>query len=65
MTEKIDFHATSAAQLFGVPLSEVTKKQRRVAKAWNYAITYSTGGIKEGLLVGQYPVILRDKDENP
>jgi DNA polymerase I-like protein with 3'-5' exonuclease and polymerase domains len=59
MTEKIDLHANSAARLFGVPLSEVTKEQRRVTKAWNYATTYSVGGIKEGLLVGQYPVILK------
>lgn len=40
----IDVHATTAAQVFGVPLEEVTPKMRREAKAVNFGIIY---GISE------------------
>lgn len=56
MTTKIDIHTEHAAKLFNVDYSKVTKDQRRVAKAWAYCSSYSTGAIKEGLLVGCYPV---------
>ena len=36
----IDVHATTAAQVFGVPLNEVTPKMRREAKAVNFGIIY-------------------------
>jgi DNA polymerase I-like protein with 3'-5' exonuclease and polymerase domains len=52
----IDLHTEYASKLFGVDPSEVTKKQRRVAKAWSYGAGYSAGEIKLGLIVGQYPV---------
>ncbi len=35
-----DIHATTAAQVFGVPLEMVTPKQRRDAKAVNFGIIY-------------------------
>jgi DNA polymerase-1 len=35
-----DIHATVAAQIFGVPTSEVTKDQRRVAKTVNFGVIY-------------------------
>ncbi len=35
-----DIHATTAAAIFGVPLSEVTKEQRRHSKAINFGLIY-------------------------
>ncbi|MBQ3108313.1 MAG: DNA polymerase I [Clostridia bacterium] len=35
-----DIHASTAAEVFGVPLSEVTKEQRSAAKAVNFGIVY-------------------------
>ncbi len=35
-----DIHATTAAAIYGVPLSEVTKEQRRHAKAVNFGLIY-------------------------
>lgn len=35
-----DVHAVTASQVFGVPLSEVTSKMRREAKAVNFGIIY-------------------------
>lgn len=39
-----DVHAVTASQVFGVPLSDVTSKMRRAAKAVNFGIIY---GISE------------------
>ena len=38
--ENKDIHASTAARVFGVPLSEVTSNQRRHAKAINFGIIY-------------------------
>ena len=38
-----DIHAVTASQVFGVPLSEVTKLQRSHAKAVNFGIVYGIG----------------------
>jgi len=35
-----DIHASVAAQVFGVPIEQVTKEQRRVAKTINFGIIY-------------------------
>lgn len=35
-----DIHATTAARVFGIDLSEVTPAQRRIAKTTNFAIIY-------------------------
>ncbi len=38
--EKIDVHTQTAAEVFGVAREDVTKEQRRVAKAVNYGLSY-------------------------
>lgn len=35
-----DIHATTAAAVYGIPVSEVTPDMRRVAKTANFAVTY-------------------------
>jgi DNA polymerase-1 len=39
-----DIHASTAAAIYGVPLVEVTRDQRRVAKMTNFAISYGVTG---------------------
>jgi DNA polymerase-1 len=39
-----DIHASTAAAIYGVPLEEVTRDQRRVAKMTNFAISYGVTG---------------------
>jgi DNA polymerase I-like protein with 3'-5' exonuclease and polymerase domains len=51
-----DLHRKNAADLFNVPLGEVTDQQRRKAKAWAFGVAYDVGQIKQGLSVGQYPI---------
>ncbi len=36
----LDIHAATAAAIYGVPLDEVTKEQRRAAKAINFGLIY-------------------------
>ena len=38
--EEIDFHKQTAAEMYEVPLEEVTKEMRRTAKAINFGIIY-------------------------
>ncbi|MFQ5575794.1 MAG: DNA polymerase I [Anaerolineae bacterium] len=38
-----DIHAATAAAVLGVPLNEVTKDQRRIAKAVNFGLAYGQG----------------------
>jgi DNA polymerase I len=38
-----DIHASTAARVYGVPLSEVTPEQRRNAKTVNFSIIYGAG----------------------
>ncbi|MEK6555135.1 MAG: DNA polymerase I, partial [Bdellovibrionota bacterium] len=46
-----DVHAATAAEVFEVPLAEVTSDQRRMAKAVNFGIAYGQGvfGLAEAL----------------
>lgn len=39
----VDIHSATAAQVFGVPISEVTSQQRTVAKTINFALLYGQG----------------------
>ena len=49
--QKHDFHATIAAKVFGVPLSEVTSEMRNQVKQFSYGIAYgmSTYGVSQRL----------------
>ena len=38
-----DIHALTASKVFGVPLSEITQKQRRIGKTLNFGIVYGMG----------------------
>ena len=48
-----DFHAETASQVFGVPLSAVTPSMRKAAKAVNFGIIYgiSDYGLADGLKI--------------
>ncbi len=50
-----DIHATTASEVFHVPLDEVTPLQRRNAKAVNFGIVYgiSAFGLSEGLSISR------------
>lgn len=49
--DDLDIHAATAAEIFGVKLSDVTPEQRRSAKAVNFGIAYGQGafGLAENL----------------
>ncbi|MBV2168370.1 MAG: DNA polymerase I [Bdellovibrio sp.] len=49
--EDLDIHAATAAEIYGVPLKEVTSELRRSAKAVNFGIAYGQGafGLAENL----------------
>ncbi|MBA3394020.1 MAG: DNA polymerase I [Deltaproteobacteria bacterium] len=38
--DKVDVHTQTAAEVFDVPREQVTKEQRRIAKAVNYGLSY-------------------------
>lgn len=49
--DNLDIHTATASEVFGVGLKEVTKEQRRIAKAVNFGIAYGQGtyGLAEAL----------------
>ncbi len=51
INEGIDFHTSTAAKIYNISLNEVTKEQRRIAKAVNFGIVYgmSAFGLSEDL----------------
>jgi DNA polymerase-1 len=50
-----DLHAITAAQMFGVPLDEVTKAQRSAAKSINFGLAYGRGPGSLALQLGVSP----------
>ena len=63
-----DVHATTAAKIFGIDLSEVTADQRRIAKTANFGIMYgiSAFGLSQRLKLsrGEAKKIIDDYFEN-
>ena len=47
-----DFHASAAAQVFGVKPEEVTDEQRSFAKRLNFGIVYGIGASRFGYMTG-------------
>ncbi|MCC2679068.1 MAG: polymerase [Pseudobdellovibrio sp.] len=49
--DNLDIHTATASEVFGVSLKDVTKEQRRIAKAVNFGIAYGQGtyGLAEAL----------------
>jgi DNA polymerase-1 len=49
--DNLDIHSATASEVFGVNLKDVTKEQRRIAKAVNFGIAYGQGtyGLAEAL----------------
>lgn len=41
--DDLDIHTATAAEVFSVPLADVSKEQRRIAKAVNFGIAYGQG----------------------
>ena len=39
----LDIHAKTASEVFGVPIDEVSKEQRRIAKIINFSVLYGVG----------------------
>jgi len=50
-----DIHAHTASLVFGVPIEEVTRQQRRVAKMTNFAISYGVTGFGLAERTGMTP----------
>ena len=53
--EGVDVHAATAAKIFGIPVSEVTSDQRRIAKTANFGIMYgiSSFGLAQRLRISR------------
>lgn len=51
----VDVHAATAAKIFGIPVSEVTREQRGMAKTANFGIMYgiSSFGLAQRLQLGR------------
>ncbi|HEX8708079.1 MAG TPA: DNA polymerase [Pyrinomonadaceae bacterium] len=47
-----DLHRVTAAQVFGVPLAEVTKEQRDFAKRLNFGVVYGIGAQRFSTMTG-------------
>ena len=53
--DNLDIHTATASEVFSIELKEVTKEQRRIAKAVNFGIAYGQGvyGLAETLGIGR------------
>lgn len=54
-SDDLDIHAATAAEIYNVPLKDVTSELRRAAKAVNFGIAYGQGafGLAENLGIGR------------
>ena len=53
--DKVDIHALTASQVFGIPLAEVSANRRRAAKAINFGIIYGISGFGLAKQIGIAP----------
>ena len=58
--EGLDVHRATAAEVFGVPLAEVTPEQRRYAKTINFGLIYGMGAFGLAQSLGIEPKAARD-----
>lgn len=58
--EKVDIHALTASQVFGVPLDKITPDLRRQAKAVNFGIIYGISGWGLAKQLGTDPATAND-----
>ena len=58
--EGLDVHRATAAEVFGVPLAEVTGEQRRYAKTINFGLIYGMGAFGLAQSLGIEPKAARD-----
>ena len=51
----VDIHSATASKIFGIPLEEVTREQRGIAKTANFGIMYgiSAFGLAQRLMIGR------------
>ena len=56
----LDVHRATAAEVFGVPLAEVTSEQRRYAKTINFGLIYGMGAFGLAQSLGIEPKAARD-----
>ncbi|MBA3714335.1 MAG: hypothetical protein H0W76_18060 [Pyrinomonadaceae bacterium] len=55
-----DLHRVTAAQVFGVPLDQITKEQRDFAKRLNFGVVYGIGAQRFSMMTG---ISLADSEE--
>lgn len=53
--DKVDIHALTASQVFGIPLKDLPPDRRRAAKAINFGIIYGISGFGLGKQIGIPP----------
>jgi len=53
--DKVDIHALTASQVFGIPLNELPPDRRRAAKAINFGIIYGISGFGLSKQIGTSP----------
>lgn len=61
----VDIHKATASNMMGIPIEEVTKKQRAVGKTLNFAVVYGSGAenIADMLTSPDAPVTTEDAEE--
>lgn len=64
-SDGVDIHKATASQMMGIPLENVTKKQRAQGKTLNFAVVYGSGpaNIAEMLTSPESPVTTEDAQD--